>query len=243
MVLGLVAEVDGSVSCLHATGDLGNREIDVPERHGGNADKPIAVSTGPVRHPIVEGPHALLDHLGFTHLHEVGVTETADIGVEHLGKYALIVHELESFVTVVHRRMDLVEGIGNLQGHEAVKACHRIETGLPQTVAVAHPYVLSVDTFHMGDLVVHRGRGSRRPHVGWFGYMGIDVNDIEAFEEICGAHDYKNRTTEAANAIPAEITPKGTRVRLANNANRTLFSLEGDGNEVPESEASGPAPR
>ena len=74
-------------------------------------------------------------------------------------------------------------------------------------------------------------------------YMGIDVNDIEAFEEICGAHDYKNRTIEAANAISAEIMPKGTRVRLANSPTGPCFSLEGDGNEVPESEASGPAPR
>lgn len=109
--------------------------------------------------------------------------------------------------------------------------------------AAKRPKALSVDAFHMGDLVVHRGRGSRRPHVGWFGYMGIDINDIKAFEEICGAHDYKNRTTAAANAIPAEITPKGTRVRLANSPTGPCFSLEGDGNEVPESEASGPAPR
>ncbi len=131
MVLGLVAEVDGAVSCLHVTGDLGNREIDVPERYCGHADKPIAVSTGPVRHPIVEG------------------------------------------------------------------------------------------------------RGSSRPHVGWFGYMGIDVNDIEAFEEICGAHDYKNRTTAAANAISAEITPKGTRVRLANSPTGPCFPWRGTGMKFP----------
>ena len=58
VVLGLVAEVHRPVAVGDAAVQLGDGEVDVPERQGGDGDEPVGGGAAPVGEEVVVGPHA-----------------------------------------------------------------------------------------------------------------------------------------------------------------------------------------
>ena len=164
--------------------DLGQRELDVPERYRGDGDEPVGGGRSPVAEKIVVGGHALGHHLPVAKPQEVAVAEPAHVGIQDLGPDALAVHEFQPGVGVVHGRGDLVVGLGDLQRHETVEPGHRVIARRPQRLPVHHPGVPPVHPLNMGHLVVQTGWHPRRPHIRRLGQVGVHVDHLEPLKQI-----------------------------------------------------------
>jgi hypothetical protein len=108
------------------------------------------------------------------------------LAVEDLRVDALAVEEGETGRRVVHRGVDVVEGVGDRRRHDAVVAGHRVEARGAEPLAAGHPDVLTVDALDVGDVVVAARREPGGPGVGRLGEVGVDVDDPEPVEQVSG---------------------------------------------------------
>ena len=189
VVLRLVAEVHRPVAELDAALQLGDREVDVPERQRGDREQPVGVGAAPVGEEVVVGAHALARRARGRRGAGSSRSRTRPRSGRAPGAWMpCSSRNAQARVGVVHRRGDVVEGLRDRHRHDAVPAGHGVVAGCAEAFAARHPHVVAVDALDVRHLVVHRRGHAGRPHVGGLGEVGVDVDDGDAVEEV-GAHD------------------------------------------------------
>ena len=186
---------------------LGDGEVDVPERQGRDGDEPVGGDARPVGEEVVVGPDAVEREVALRRESgEVAVPEATHVRVQHLGVDPLLVEERDPLLGVVHGRGDLVVGRRHLRRQHAVVAGHRVVAGRAEELAVGHPDVAAVLALDVGHAVVQRGGHAGGPHVGRLGQVGVDVDDVVAVEQVghgCSSSDADGSVGDGAVVVEA----------------------------------------
>ena len=189
-VLGVRTGDDPAQAHGRASAHLVQRGVHVPPRHERHREDPLARCLLELGAGVVVDLRARQPEGGVVHTEERLVAEPGDVGVHDLGVDPEVVHHLQPGRDLRRRVVHLLDGDlhpADAVDLRAVAVDDARRTGAADVDVVADdPAHAPVDRLLARHEVPVPGRGPRRPQVGRFGQVGVDVDDLDAGEHVVG---------------------------------------------------------